>query len=394
MKRQTQNNYYLYDTQVENLFISEYMTSAPGDFVKVYLLGLMFANTELPADNEMLAAALALPEDRVAEAWDYWEEQGLVLKSEDGPSFVNLKEKAFGRSSAPQSARSAAAPAPDNKELKQLFARVQQAAGRLLEPRELDQVSSWVSDYNIAPELIVYCYDYCRQKGKSTRWNYVGAILKDWKAKGISSLEELKASTEIEGQNQASFRRIFRALGFNRNPSEEERRIMLTWFTDYNCTLDEILEACKKTSGISSPNINYVNTVIRGMKDISSEASSPEEKVQSYYERLRRQNAAATEARRNEIFSKIPRIKDINEALTQAAVKLTTYMLSGNSAVIADIKSAIDDLNKEKKELLQQNGYGPDALEPVYTCRQCKDTGELSDGRKCSCYAEALAAVK
>ena len=35
------NDFFLNDTAIENLFISEYIVSAPGDYVKVYLFGAM-----------------------------------------------------------------------------------------------------------------------------------------------------------------------------------------------------------------------------------------------------------------------------------------------------------------------------------------------------------------
>ena len=47
VKKQNVQNYYLYDTEVENLFISEYMPSAPENAVKLYLLALMPAQQGL-----------------------------------------------------------------------------------------------------------------------------------------------------------------------------------------------------------------------------------------------------------------------------------------------------------------------------------------------------------
>ncbi|QHI72226.1 hypothetical protein [Aminipila terrae] len=37
------NELYLLDTNVENVFISEYMAGAPAEYVKVYLFALMYA---------------------------------------------------------------------------------------------------------------------------------------------------------------------------------------------------------------------------------------------------------------------------------------------------------------------------------------------------------------
>ena len=42
-KRETIKDFYLLATDVENIFINEYMPVAPGDFVKVYLYGLLYS---------------------------------------------------------------------------------------------------------------------------------------------------------------------------------------------------------------------------------------------------------------------------------------------------------------------------------------------------------------
>ena len=42
-RREKIKDNFLLDTSVENLFITEYMAVAPGDFVKVYLFAQMYA---------------------------------------------------------------------------------------------------------------------------------------------------------------------------------------------------------------------------------------------------------------------------------------------------------------------------------------------------------------
>ena len=42
-KREKRKDYFLLDTSVENIFINEYMVSAPGEFVKVYMFAHMYS---------------------------------------------------------------------------------------------------------------------------------------------------------------------------------------------------------------------------------------------------------------------------------------------------------------------------------------------------------------
>ena len=69
---------FLHRTKVENLFISEYLPDAPGDYVKVFLFGLMYAQYEITPNRSELAKLLNLSVEEIAEAWIYWESRGLV----------------------------------------------------------------------------------------------------------------------------------------------------------------------------------------------------------------------------------------------------------------------------------------------------------------------------
>ena len=98
------SNYYLYDTQVENLFLKEYMASAPGEYVKAYLLASMYAQLNMPADDAALAQAIGMAPEKMAECWAYWEGRGVVRRVYADPEderysrveIVSLKEEVFG----------------------------------------------------------------------------------------------------------------------------------------------------------------------------------------------------------------------------------------------------------------------------------------------------------
>ena len=79
-RREEIKEYYLLDTDVENIFINEYMASAPGDFVKVYLFALMYAGVRESLDNDMIARQLSMKVEDVEKAWAYWESMGVIRK--------------------------------------------------------------------------------------------------------------------------------------------------------------------------------------------------------------------------------------------------------------------------------------------------------------------------
>lgn len=78
-KRERIKELYLKDTPIENFFIAEYMVDANGDFIKVYLTALMYADTD-EMSNSLIARHLGMTEEDVLRAWNYWEEKGVIRK--------------------------------------------------------------------------------------------------------------------------------------------------------------------------------------------------------------------------------------------------------------------------------------------------------------------------
>ncbi|MEE3383334.1 MAG: hypothetical protein VZR08_05135, partial [Anaerovoracaceae bacterium] len=84
-------DYSRLSTTVENIFISEYMPGAPGEFVKVYLYGLSLAEAGLEKDESAMAEDLGITTTDLRKAMVYWEEQQLIKAGPDGGMvFVNL----------------------------------------------------------------------------------------------------------------------------------------------------------------------------------------------------------------------------------------------------------------------------------------------------------------
>ncbi|MDO5491688.1 MAG: primosomal replication protein N, partial [Bacillota bacterium] len=78
--REQIRDYFLLDTAVENMFINEYMKSAPGEYVKVYLFALMYAGLGVELTNADVAKHLNMELEDVLKAWTYWEKQNVIRK--------------------------------------------------------------------------------------------------------------------------------------------------------------------------------------------------------------------------------------------------------------------------------------------------------------------------
>lgn len=405
MEFQKQNitNYNLYDTAVDNMFIGEYMSTAPGDYVKAYLLALMYAGLSVPCTNDSLARELGLTVEEVLMAWNHWEKLGLIRKNCPDPEnrlrytveFLNIREARFGRTPVASGKKKGVLVLSDQA-LAQLYRDIEAVTGRLFEGREMQEIVSWITDLGIAPEVILYCYKYCMRNRKTSKYRYVGTVLKDWNQQGLRTVAALEQHLEENDARYFLYKRVLKALGFSRNATEEERRIMDTWFDELDYDIEKVLEACRKTSGISNPNINYINTVLTAWKreetggPVKGDADSLYKRVMALYEKERGDNEIRTRENLEQVFAKAPRIRDIIRELREASYRMSKAMLMGANGqdALRREEEIIRRLTGEKESLLKASGFSPDMTETVYTCRACRDTGLLENGERCPCFKE------
>ena len=173
---------YLKDTAVENLFISEYMVTADGDYVKLYLLAKMYAGSGEECSNAGLARELGLPLQKVMDAWNYWESRGLLRRIYSGREpgefdleFISPKQQMYGlepttaEDSLPEEediARLNAASWSQNALV--LFRSVESTLGRTLSSREMNDLQMWLEDWGMSPEVILQAYEVCiKERRKS-----------------------------------------------------------------------------------------------------------------------------------------------------------------------------------------------------------------------------------
>ena len=415
-RREKANNLYLRDTQVENIFLTEYMPGAEGDFVKVYLTALMYAGDE-KMSNSLIAKHLGMAEEDVLRAWNYWESCGVIRKrglSEDRfhytVEFTCLKEKLF---LTPKDAEEAVSEenAPEefnlqmnDEELRKTFDAIEEITGRMLESRESSAVVNWIYDEGLSPDLICFAYRFCAEKRGNSRFPYVSSVIRDWERENIRTAEEAKRYLEDTDLRHNQYRRVMKALGFHRNPTEKEQDLIDSWFDQLGFDIGKILEACAKTSGISNPNINYVNSILlawsgRDTKNVrngsdaggTAKGGNPAVKVKKMYEDLRRRKEAELEERRRSVYASIPRVREIDTQIRRTSLEISRLALHGSGEMERErLNRKITDLGGEKAFLLTENNLPYDYLEMQHDCKYCKDTGVLNNGERCRCYSEKL----
>ena len=396
-------DYYLLTTDVENVFINEYMPEAPGDFVKVYLYGLFCAEHGMELKLSIMAAALKMTEDRAAEALEYWKEQKLIEYYEDGGdqvvTFANLRERLYsGENERTVQGTETSDEEADERDFRELIEFAEAVVGRPLNARELREINSWDSEVGATREVIREAFEYCSEIGK-TSINYISKVILGWTKEGLKTSHDVTEYLDRVSERQSVYRRILNTIGLKRNITEAERRMVDSWFDDMHFSLERIMEACEKASFTQSPNLKYINKILENWKqeaddmgrDVNQRVTVTQTTLNKYYEYLRNQAEIRAEGRRQEVYNNLPEIRQIDMNLQQLSSKISRGLLGGSTRQDIDsIKKEIRDLEKDRAILLTENNYALDYTDIKYLCSKCGDTGIDENGQRCSCVKDRM----
>ena len=89
-------------TEIPDVFFTEYLPLANGDYVKVYIYLLFLSNYDKEANINELSKILGLPFNTVQDAFKFWEEQGVITKKSNGYSLTNIQENELSKLYSPK----------------------------------------------------------------------------------------------------------------------------------------------------------------------------------------------------------------------------------------------------------------------------------------------------
>lgn len=98
--------------------------------------------------------------------------------------------------------------------------------------------------------------------------------------------------------------------------------------------------------------------------------------------------------KKNELYSKIPRLQEIESEIQFSGIRYNRMILLGSTPAedsVHLLTSKINELKEEKEMLLIKHGYPQDFLELKFECPSCRDTGFIqvnNISEKCSCYKQ------
>ena len=111
--------------------------------------------------------------------------------------------------------------------------------------------------------------------------------------------------------------------------------------------------------------------------------------MRAYDDRQAASRALLSE-RQKEIEQTLPAYTALHQQIIENSMNFAkTSLFSADIDGAEELRKQNEELSRKKEALLLANGYPADYLSPVYTCKDCQDTGMIGDER-CHCFKQAV----
>lgn len=303
-------------TMVSNEFIDDYMATANGEYVKVYLY--LLRHQQETVTVEVIADALNHTESDVRRAIAYWNKTGAIMSTEEpetAPTPVKAAETGKSRQESvkafvepakaaaehvkaavePVSAKPSvgealvqeeaatvadkripqARPAytpeqvsrlAENEDFTQLLYIAQKYMNKVFTPRECEVFAYLYDGLHMQGELLEYLVEYCVQGGHSNI-RYIETVALNWHEKGIATVDMAKGYGASYTKDSFA---VMKAFGLqDRKPGETEFEMIRRWFKEYGFTKEVVTEACDRTlAAIHNPSFQYADKILSEWKKV------------------------------------------------------------------------------------------------------------------------------
>ncbi len=227
-------------TAVDNVFINEFLPTAPDMCVKVYILGLSKCSTADDKDNtlEYFAKTLKICEEDVVSCFKYWEELGLVSILATNPievrylpiisNYKNIKKYKVDKY------------ASFNIQVQEMF------NNRMIMPNEFAEFYNLIEHYHMEENALITLIKYCvDNKGFNLSPNYCLVVAKNWIKEGVLTLDDVNKKIEELGIVNDNMSLILSAMGSKRKPQLEDKELLKKWLNDFGFELNVVVYVVK-----------------------------------------------------------------------------------------------------------------------------------------------------
>lgn len=256
-------------TLIPDIFFSEYLSEASGDYIKVYLYMVFLSKYDKDIKVNDLSKKLVLPVKAIQDAVKYWEDKGLITKKNTGYIINSIQEIELYNLYKPKTALSAEQiqkSAESQKRAKAIEYINNKYFSGLMPTTWYPDIELWFKKYKFDEEVMIALFGYCFNKSALHK-NYVQRMAEIWNKNNVKTFNDLDVYYEKQEKLSVIAKTISKKLGFSRALTEYEYAYIEKWNVTFNYGLDVIEIALKKTAAKSNPNFVYIDRLLTDWHD-------------------------------------------------------------------------------------------------------------------------------
>ena len=251
-------------TSLPDVFITEYLSEASGDFIKVYLYMLFLSKYNKEIKLNDLSKKIALPLTTIQAAIKHWEDAEVITKKGTGYIINNIQEVELNKLYSPKltvSKESIKNMEKDKSRSSAIEAINTMFFQGIMSPSWYSDIDLWFKKFEFDEEVMIALFRYCFDKSALHK-NYIKTVAEAWHGHNIKTFSDLEEYDENNQKVKKVKKNICKKLGLSRNLTQYEEAYIEKWMQDYKYDLDIIELALKKTTSKSNPNFDYIDKII------------------------------------------------------------------------------------------------------------------------------------
>ena len=273
-------------TNLPDIFITEYLSQAPGDYIKVYLYMLFLSKYNKDIKLVDLSKKIAVPLNIIQEAIKYWEETEIITKKGTGYIVNNIQEIELNKLYSPKltvSKETIQNMEKDKSRSNAIEAINSMFFQGIMSPSWYNDIDLWFNKYGFDEQVMLALFNYAHDK-RALHRNYIQATADAWSKNNIRTFNDLDSYFEKQEKRNTTNSEIAKKLKLYRKLTTYEEEDIVKWTENYGYSMDIIEIALKKAASNNKVRFDYIDTLLTDW--YQKELHSPDE-VNTYLNSLK-----------------------------------------------------------------------------------------------------------
>lgn len=253
------------ETAIPDVFLTDNLGSMPSDFLKIYLYLIFLSKYNSDININDLSKKLALSIKVLNDGIKYLENEGFILRKQNGYLIVDLQEKALNSIytlKMEESYEKIEQNAQNKKKLELVKYLNNKYFQGVMGPTWYSDIDIWMDKFGFDEQVMINLFDYCYSKSALHK-NYVQAVAEGWKANKIKNLDDLERYYLGQEKLMKIKKEIAKKMGKKSGLTQYEEAYIETWVNEYKYDLQIIEIALKRTTSRANASFDYINNIIK-----------------------------------------------------------------------------------------------------------------------------------